>query len=77
MTEMIHINAQAPSQTGGSTICLCGFTFTDSSGGPTLWIMWTADSGYYEKKPAHFDDPTCEVCLERLPLALLAETDLE
>ena len=82
MTETEHINLQAPSITSGSTICLCGFTFirdTDgySDHGPTLWSMWIEGSGYHEKKPSHFADPTCVVCLERYPLALLALTDLE
>ena len=74
MIDIVHINAKPPDETDHICICLCGYTFPGYGQG-SMWAGWFIEyENRYENK---YEQVTCEVCLERFPLLLLASTELE
>ena len=76
-----HINLLAPSDTNNICVCLCGYTYPTGRliHGETesLHVNHLDYEAQLQDKNWALTTPNCEACLERLPLALLAMTDLE
>ena len=78
MTKIIHIqnNPELPAGEPDYYHCLCGYHATATEPYESIHTYWLIDA---ETPRAMYSElaPNCEACIERSPLALLADMELE